>query len=312
MGITETQLAKRSGNLGGSDVARIITGEFGGAAAVQYEKLYELEPATSIPMELGNDLEPSLLDYTEQQVGPIRRNVERRVPGTVILVHLDAMVVNMPRTVEGKTSGLLWTPAARHYGEPGTAEVPDYVDVQIHAGFAAVEDADLCYVPVWHPHRGKVMYEVPRIQELVDAIVELADPWWQRHVVNRYPCEINENQATHVLDLIKRTQRTPGTIVQVVNPGIVDQWDRLNKARLAIAHTEEHAKAVALQQLGDADVGVLPDGRTLEYIGTTERRLNQSRLRIERPDVYEAYVEEKTKRTPRLKAASTKRKGLRT
>lgn len=291
--ITARQREERKTCLGGSDIARCLSGEFGGAACVQQAKLYDIEEVSNPAIEMGNDLEPALLAFAKEELGPIRKNVERRVPGSRIKVHLDAVVTETGRIVEAKTAGLFWTPAARQYGEPGTSDVPDYVWFQVHAGFCATT-ADACHVAVWHPHRGKVMYEVPAVRELCEQILEFAAHWWQRHIINREPVELEQSAASYMLETIRRTKRETGKRIQIAVPDNVDRWQEMRDARLVAQQAEDHFKALVLRELGDAEIGALPDGRTVEYRSTAVKRLNMKALRREEPKVAARFMEEST------------------
>ena len=97
MPITETQRLARRNHIGASDLPAIMgLDTFKTAADVWLEKRGMLidQPAKEA-MKAGNRFEGGVVDYAEEELGPLVRDVEIAVPdlGFPLVCHLDAQVV---------------------------------------------------------------------------------------------------------------------------------------------------------------------------------------------------------------------------
>lgn len=213
---------------------------------------------SSDAIDAGKRLERVVLDWAEDVLGPIRREIEAPIDGTPILTHPDG-ITHDGRPVEAKTSGIAG-PLYGEWGEPETDQIPDYYLVQALMQIAATE-ADLCFVPALLGGRGFSLYRVPANKALQREIIERVCTWWDRHVVRDEPPEMT---APPPLSIMKRLRREPGKSVDL-DPGLVETWLSAKERAKQAAKEEEEAQAAVLAALGDAEAGTLPDGREVTY-----------------------------------------------
>ena len=259
MPITEAQRLARRGHLGSSDMAALLgVDPWRSAADVYLEKTGRLiddgggdgEIDGASALYLGNRLEDSVLDYAEDRLGPLIRNVEKRLDGTPIVVHTDGLVLKSGEPVEAKTHKIVGGYLSdEHWGGDGSDEVPDRVIVQAHAHMLA-HAAPVCYVPALIGGRGLTMFTIPFKPRLGDIIAQRAVEFWATNVQGDTP----PASSTPHMQIVKRLRHEPGKVIEV-DPAIVQAWlDAKSAASTADAAADE-AKAALLAALGDAEAG---------------------------------------------------------
>jgi len=267
MPITETQLTRRAKNLGSSDLPAICgVSPWTTAYDVWLDKTGRLEPLddASAPLVVGTYMESAILDWASRDggLGALRRNQERRVAGTPILCHIDAVLAGGD-PVEVKTAGL-FGPLAPEWGEPGTDEIPDSVTIQCHAHMLAT-DADVCHVAALLGGRGLVLYAVPLTATLGAALIARAAEFWALVESDTPP-----PQTLPTLEAIKRVRREPSSVVSL-DWSAVQTYESLQANAKAAAQAADDAKRVVLAALGTAEAGDLPNGRRVTYYEQTRK-----------------------------------------
>lgn len=193
--LTEAQLADRRNHLGASDIA-VLAGvsPYATPFELYLEKIGELDPdarrtdAERDRLERGHRLEDVALDWHAEIEGlsieRIRRDIiHPRLP--FIVVHPDARVKpwrETKRLLEAKTSGRKWD------------EVPQHVEAQVQAQMAAT-GADVVDIVVLGFDGPPATIEVPRNDELIGALEDLATTFWDR-VQRRDPPALDGSRAT--------------------------------------------------------------------------------------------------------------------
>ena len=247
--------------IGASDVPAILgLSPWRTAYEVWLEKTGRLEDkAESAAMSAGKKLEAAVLDWAEEQLGPLKRDVTAAIPTTPILCHPDAMTQG-GQPVEAKTSGITGR-LYGEWGEPGTDEIPDYYVIQCLVQLEACK-AEVCHVPALLGGRGFVLYRVPASSSLQQHIVEHCCQWWNKHVEGDTPPPL---ERLPELEVLKRVRRVPEKVIRFEDAQVVERWLEA-KERLRAATVEaEEAQAAVLYALGDAVAAELPDGRLLTY-----------------------------------------------
>ncbi len=247
-------------------------------------------------LQAGNYFEAGVLDWAEEKLGPIERNVTAKAEQFRLLSHLDGRVIDNGEPVEGKTAGL-FGPLVEQYGEDGSDELPDRIILQCHCHMITTE-RPVCHVPAFIGGRGFNMFEVKRDKVIADTILEKALDFWD--------CVESDTPPENIVpstEFIKRIQRIPEKIVEI-DPKLIDEWnDAKDKVKWAEAVLED-AKAAMLQALGDAEGGSFymnGQAMLLTYFEQSQRRIDAERLRAEKPEIAKQYTKVTSFRVPRLK-----------
>jgi len=234
-------------------------------------KLIEAEP-TDV-MLAGNRFEDGVLDYAEERLGPLLRNVHLTCPGTPLAANVDALVKEDTEPVEAKTAGL-FGPLKDRWGDEGTDEIPDRVIVQCHVEMlcrvgdevdgtglaAAYREATCCHVGAFLGGRGFGLFVVPRNKSLCDIILDEAAKFWT--CVERDTPPAGAVGTPHVLKLMRRE---PEKIVSI-DPAIVRTWLDAKAALKAAGEHEEQAKAAVLTAMGNGEAALCGDLGALTYL----------------------------------------------
>lgn len=263
----EAWLAERRKGLGATDIARIVTGAYGGAYQVWLEKTQGVEAAESEPMRIGKLLEPAMMQEAARRWDNVVPG--ERVTMGIIAANLDASIVVgvtgsddwEKQPLDFKTSG-----EAHDWGEDGSADVPEYVWVQLQTQMLAC-GADRGYVLLLLAARGFEFrqYEIPCDPEFCATIETIAADWWQKHIVEGIEPDAEDDDYANASTLLARRAPKAGAIVEWKREDkkLVNHWINAKKGIAALTAMEEAAKGRILAKMGDAETVELPGGLTL-------------------------------------------------
>jgi predicted phage-related endonuclease len=313
MPITEKQLAARN-LIGSSDAAGVLNmSPYFNAHDVYLTIVHEvspLDPEKNKALEAGNLLEEPLMQYVQMRLGKrIRRNTTRRVKGYPIRVNTDATVLAEPAPVEGKAVGILnpsYHSRLKEWGEEESSEVPDDVAIQSHCHMLGMTEnpgaikgfPKHCYVPTILSGRGFQMFIVPFDREVADIILTGCLKFWNEHVIPRIP----PPDVPH-METIKRIHRLAGPEIKL-DLFVSDFASLLEKSKQQVKDAKDmrdRQKATILAKLGDAETGLLPDGRMITYYQQSREGIDKQKLISEYPEVYKAIRKKSTYRVLRIK-----------
>lgn len=304
MPITARQRLARRNHLGSSDAPAILgLSPWRSRGDVYYSKVLDAEDAEATEaMETGNRLEAPLLEFAAERLGVKLRRNQHRVSdgrdGGILAANFDALVCDRPEAVEAKYVG---PNAAGEWGQEGTDEVPDHVNLQCQhqmyvGGLSRVWVAAVvaAYRLEWR------MYMVPRSPAIIAAMVDREIEFWRRHVTPRCPPE----SSAPSIEVLKLLRRTPGSCVDLGEEAAALWLQRefaAEQRKNANADYED-ATAKLLAMLGESEAGRLPDGRMLTYLSQRSApRCDVKRLRAEHPELYSQIVTEGSHRVLRIK-----------
>jgi predicted phage-related endonuclease len=286
--ITPEQREARRRYMGSSDSAAICgEDEDKTGFDVFAEKVYGLEelPAKEGPIARGNRYEKPLLDWMEEELGiELERNVSLVHSDGIRAANLDGRE-KLQKRIGGEAK---FTSLSHKFGEKGTDHVPNKVLIQTHHQMY-VADLELVYVPVLLARFGRIteeLFEVRRNEDLIKAIVEREQEFWESYVLPKVPPPL---EAPPSLEVLKRIRRVPGSVV-AIEPALVEEWEDLKLAAKIAGEKEEAAKAAVLAALGNAEAGDYGDPeRWLTYFRQSRTDVDGKALKTARPDVFEQF-----------------------
>ena len=254
MPITAQQREERKQYVGASDVAGLFgLDPYTTSYNIWCEKTGKLkdEEQNTSYAEGGNLFEPVVIDWAENTLGPIARDLELRYndPNVPLVSHLDGQVIETEIPVEAKTSGM-FGPIPEHWGEEYTDDIPQRVIVQTSAQMMCA-GAEKAFVPVFLGGRGFTMYEVGIDDpDIFQMIADRIGSFWHDNVLKDIPPD--DSQPT--IDIVKRIIRTPKAIVEV-DDADVEEWIMYRQERLKFEKAEKAALEKVLAQMGTAEGG---------------------------------------------------------
>lgn len=189
--LSAEQLAERSRGIGASESAMCLgLSPYGGPGVVQARKLGAAEPEQpSWAMKLGTLFEAAIAEAVTERTGWKLAGYHRTLwhPNAVMFATPDYRIVGQRAGLEVKKSerGELW-------GDDGDPlGVPIHVRVQVQHQMACIPSWESVWVAVLLYGHDLRLYPVPRDRGQVEHL-ELALPlWWQRHIVDREPVELD-------------------------------------------------------------------------------------------------------------------------
>lgn len=245
--LTHEELERRRGFITATDVPAILgQSPWRNAADVWFSKTQKIEQPPNDSMAAGSLLEPSVLAWAAQQLGPLHPGDWRVGDNGINAASLDATTAT-GEVVEAKTSGITGRGMPADWGDNGTDEIPVYYLLQVQTQLM-VTGQRVAWVPALIGGRGFVMFRVEASPSLHEVIAEESEAFWLNHV----KAEVCPDNVRPNFDTMKHLQRVAGKSVQIA--------DELAKAYLqaaedakAAAKLEEESKAALLAAIGDAE-----------------------------------------------------------
>jgi putative phage-type endonuclease len=277
------QLGDRTKYIGASNVAAICgVSDYANAYDVWLEKTGQLEKPERSEEWLadGRRLEPIIIDWAEEQIGPLTRKVEIAFPHLNLIAHLDAQSKE-GYPIEAKTSGIS-APLPDTWGDAGTDQIPTAYIIQTHAQMLA-SGSDLAFVPALLGGRGKVMYRVERNNELMEFIFDTLEQFNALVAKGKPP----ENITPH-LDVVKYVRRSPRTTV-VIDMQVVNKWKQLRDERIAIQKREDEAKAKLLTSMKDCESAQCNGAEVATFKKQFRKSFNAKKFQMDHPEIWKEY-----------------------
>jgi putative phage-type endonuclease len=188
--------ATRGKGLGGTDVAAIVgVHPWRSPLDVYAAKLGLVDrPEANANMRFGTAMESFALDEyglaTQQKVVKLGRRIFVHPDIEIWRGCPDGLVPAGPG-VEAKT--VSWS-QARHWGEEGTDEVPDWYRVQVE-WYMPLLRRDVFDFAVWFAGVRFSIYRVEREQALLDALADSAQRFWRDHILTQRPPPLDASRG---------------------------------------------------------------------------------------------------------------------
>jgi len=266
MGSRDQWLEQRRTGVGGSDAAAAL----GQSPHMTALELYHIK--------LGTPLAPRDMDEERTEFGQLMESVVaaqyarrfevklRRRNSIVRHPKYPWMIANVDRLIEGRKRGVEIKNVDGiafkfgEWGEPGSDQVPTAYLLQV-AHYMATLDYPEWDLAACVGGNKLVVYHLVRDLELEEMLIEGEHQFWQ-HVEKREPPELDFNHATAIPFMKRLYSGTDGTTVYLPAEAEAmhhcrmdfDEQEKLMKAG------SDAARARLLQMMGNASVGLLPNG----------------------------------------------------
>ncbi len=306
LGLSDAALAKRKNYLTASDVGAVLgVDPYRDPYTVWLSKSdVEMRPEEVGPAaKLGQALEAGLIDYAINDLGAgheILHNQWRVADNKRMGATIDAQTKDSKIIFEAKTTGLFnkFAPSLDDWGEAGTDQVPAKVAAQTSAQLLCDPRAEMVIVVALIPGRGPVIYQVPRIQGVIDAIEDECLAWWDTFVVGNTPPPIGDTPPK--LDVLKRIVREPASTVPI-SFDLVNEYLKSKDHSKQVAAVAKQKQAVLLAALGEAEGGVCDEGTFVYRRESAGIKLSTKVIKEKEPEIFERYAEQTYRMMPRWK-----------
>lgn len=266
MPLSEKQLAARQFRLGASEIATIF-GDNPWCSPTELwarktGRLLSEEQFDSEAIELGNLLEPVLLDWAEDLEGVIlERNVEFQAERLPVVATLDGWNPVRRRVIEAKTACLVHASreSLAHWTDDS---FPNWYWWQIQTQMLCAK-ADSGLLVALIGGRGRKSYEVEPDREQITEAVATAVKWWDLHV----GLDTQPQGDLDAVEILRNIKANTGELVELddLDAMMVDRALQLAEEAKEIERQIETLKDHFVLKLGLATEGLLPDGRTITF-----------------------------------------------
>ncbi len=256
----EQWLENRRAGIGGSDAAAILgMSKFRTPLQVYLDKIGQApETPETTEMRWGKKLEPLILEEYQELTG-----VE--ITPNVLVFHdkhpwmmgtLDAMRADR-RVVEAKCVGFN---RFGEWGEEGSDYVPTDYLLQVQH-YLAVTGSTIADIAALFSGNTLRIYTVQADQDLIDAMTMREAEFWQR-VITRNPPSPEADDAS-IMQFVYPHHEAEISVPQTIEP-FVDEYQRLGEEIKEREEARNLRKALILEALKGASLGVLSDGRRIK------------------------------------------------
>lgn len=295
----ETPVDDRRGYLGGSDAAVI-------AGLSPWKTAYQLWLEKT-----GREQSPDLSDNERVYWGTVLEEIVAREYATrtnckirrvnrlikhpdhpYLGAHIDRDILNTDGMLEVKTTG-----RRDNWGEPGTADIPDYYLAQVQHYMGITGDA-WCDVAVLFFGQQMEIYHVDRDDEFIEALYKLERRFWEDYVLADEPPTPESSDEASAMWSSTRPGIVQGSAVALTVA------DRLYEIKQQIKEYKAEQDKLELElkkQMEDIGDTLTVGGQKIATWKTqTARRFNAKLFERDYPDLYEEYKVERESRVFRL------------
>lgn len=287
--------ARRAG-IGGSDVSAIAgLNKWKSPVSVYLEKVGQApdEDDAGEAAYWGNVMEDIVAqEFTKRSGMKVRRR-------NAILKHSEYpwMLANVDRLIVGQKEGLECKTASEFMkGEWEGEEIPAAYLLQIQhymavTGFKAWWIAVLLGGNKFHYKR------IVRDEEIIQYLIEIEKDFWLNHVDAQNPPAFDGSDASVDLLKVLYPQSEPATELNlpVEAEDLVSALDQLTPQIKELETQKKAAENQLKAMLENYETGWIGE-RRVNWKTVSSSRLDTKKLRTERPDIYEQYVNESTSR----------------
>lgn len=286
----EDWLQARKHGIGGSDVSAIAgLNKWKSPVGVYLDKIGASldEDTAGEAAYWGNVMEDIVAQEFTKRTG---LKVRRR---NAILKHSEYpwMLANVDRLIVGEKEGLECKTASEYLkGDWEGEEIPAAYLLQIQhymavTGFKAWWIAVLLGGNKFHYKR------IERDEEIIQYLIEIEKDFWLNHVEKENPPVFDGSDAS--VDLLKALYPESEPESEINLPGeaetFIEALDALKEELKATETKKKEYENRLKDMLKDKETGLVSD-RIVTWKSHNQNRLDTKRLKAERPEIYEAFV----------------------
>jgi len=286
MSYEEWKASRRKG-IGGSDAATVMgINKWKSPFELYMEKTGEAtSPEAGEAAYWGNVLE----DVVAQEFMKRANRKVRRVNKILVHPEHDWMIANIDRRVVGENAVLeCKTTSAYNASEWKDDQVPAaYILQAMH--YLAVTGADLAYFAALIGGQRFVWKAIERDEELIKVLIEREAAFWDA-VQRKEPPELDGSESA--AEFLKRLYPQATMQEKLLEASVDDVLDELLELK---EKQKEYDVQIRLREnqvkklLGEAEKGIA-HRHVVTWANYERHSLDTKRLKLEKPDIYEAYA----------------------
>lgn len=261
-------LDERAKRISASDIGAMLgLDEYQPPTELYYRKRGEIGPLEeTLPMRMGKMLEPVVVRVYCEDFGIDMNQVRYPCPAFVAdderwIATPDVIYTpNKRELIEAKATtsySPMWKQATK-------GDLPDYIFCQAQWQMFVV-GIEICHVAILCDGRNLRTFDVERDDGVIDSIVIAADEFWHR-IKNGDPPEWDASHPSYS-DSVKRVYTEISGERLPLSKDAIAKWNKREHLMKEIAALESEAeilKSEVLAEIGNAECGILSDGRMIK------------------------------------------------
>lgn len=302
LGLTKTEwLQYRKRGIGGSDAGAVCgMNPYRTAMEVYYDKISEeTEDFDNEAMRLGRDME----DYVARRFVEATGKKVRRANAMFYDEQHPFMLADVDRMIVGENAGLECKTASPYVAEQwADGKIPLSYQIQCYH-YMSVCQADAWYIAVLIYGKEFKYCKIERDDQLLADLIQIEQEFWQEHVLaGKLPDPDGSKTADRVI-LERFRNSKAGTVLPLT--GFDDKLKRRSELTALIERMEKEKKCIEQElklYISDAEAAENEHYRVI-WREIHSKRLDEKRLKTEKPEIYQQYVKEQVSRRLTIKAA---------
>lgn len=295
----EKWLEFRRAGIGGSDAGAILgLNPYVSAFQIYCDKLGLLpECEDNEAMRQGRDFEDYVARRFMEETGfKVRRSgyMWQHAEHDWALANVDRLLVGQPAGLECKTTSVL----SRTQYDKGDIPAQYYAQC-MH--YMAVTGLPVWYLAVLVLNKALYVFKVERDEDEVQNLLTAEKDFWENHVLAQSPPEPDGSErAGKVISQLHPVATAEAPVPLFDDAPSIERYLRLDTEIKEKSKERDQIKQHLQLELGDSSEGIA-NGYTVRWPSHTTTRIDNKRLKAERPEIYTEYLKESLARRFEIK-----------
>ena len=279
-------LRYRKLGIGGSDAGAICgLNPYRTAIQVYQDKISdEIEELDNEAMRQGRDLE----EYVARRFMEKAGKKVRRANAMFCNESYPFMIADVDRMVVGENAGLECKTASPYMAEKWeNGKIPLSYQIQCYH-YMAVMNMDAWYIAVIIYGREFKYYKLERDEELISSLIQVEQNFWNENVLKR---ALPEPDGSKIADCVINEYFKDSVAESIPLTGFDEKLDRQQELKVLIDRMETEKKQIEQElkiYLGEAEMAENEKYR-VSWKSVSTKRVDEKRLKEEKPEIYEQY-----------------------
>lgn len=297
----EQWLQYRKQGIGGSDAGAVCgLNPYRTAMEVYYDKTSdEVEEFDNEAMRQGRELE----DYVAKRFCEVTGKKVRRANAMFYDEDHPFMLADIDRMIVGENAGLECKTASPYVAEQWKeGKIPLSYEIQCHH-YMAVCNADAWYIAVLIYGREFKYQRIERDEKLLADLISIEQDFWENHVLKGQLPEPDGSKTADAV-ILERFKYSDNSLMLPLS-GFDEKLNRRRELLEVIDRMEKEKKKIEQDlklYLGEAEMAANERYR-VSWKSIQSNRMDEKRLKEEKPDIYKEYLKPSVSRRLTIKAA---------
>lgn len=284
----------RKTGITGTDAGAVVgLNPYISAFQVYHDKITEeIEESDSEAMRQGRDMEEYVARRFMEQTG----KKVHRANAVYQCDYYPFMLADFDRLIAGERAGLECKTVSPYSADKWKdGAIPMHYQMQVQH-YLAVSGYDRWYIAALVFGRDFIVRVIERDEELISYLVKIESRFWNENVLARVMPD--PDGTKNCSELIAKQYYRSDAKKTVELLGCADILNRREELSQLITKLETERNTIDQKiklQMEDAENGIA-DGYRVSWTAVTSSRLDTTRLRKEKPDIYEEYLKTSTSR----------------